>query len=146
MRRATLAPLLALLAAACDHEPPGLCESTRDCLAGQVCAEGVCAAEAAAPANRAPAAAPDAYGVAADGTLAVPAAGGVLVNDTDSDGDALVAERVVAPAHGVAYLSPDGAFVYVPDPGFAGSDGFTYRASDGFLRSDVTGVTLTVGP
>ena len=139
--------LLALLVAAgCDHDPLGRCETALECLAGQVCADGLCVAAPAAPPNQAPSAAADAYAAAVDAILSIPASSGVLVNDADADGDALSAERVASPAHGTLYLSPDGAFVYVPHPGFAGADGFTYRASDGALRSGVTSVTVAVGP
>lgn len=145
--RTRSAPLLvAFLVAACDHDPLGRCDTSLDCLDGQVCAEGVCTAAGPGPANHPPAAAADAYAVATDALLSIPAAAGVLVNDADADGDPLAAERVASPLHGTVFLSPDGAFVYVPHPGFAGDDGFTYRASDGALRSGVTSVTVTVGP
>lgn len=137
--------LLALLGA-CDYEPRGRCTSQQDCLAGQVCAGGVCAAEGAGLLNHPPVAAADAYTVAAGTILSVPAASGVLANDSDPDGDPLTAEKVADPTYGVVYLSPDGAVIYVPASGFSGTDTFTYRASDGSLRSDVTAVSVTVVP
>jgi hypothetical protein len=147
MRTRPAAALLALaLLAACDYDPRGRCASQQDCLAGQVCSGGLCAAEGAPPVEHVPVAAPDAYQVAAGANLQVPAASGVLANDSDPDGDPLVAEKVADPSYGVAYLSPDGAVVYVPALGFTGTDSFTYRASDGALRSDVTTVTVTVVP
>jgi large repetitive protein len=97
-------------------------------------------------ANRPPVASSDAYAAVAETPLWVHAGAGVLVNDSDPDGDELVAERASSPARGVVYLSPDGSFVYVPEFGFTGEDAFTYRASDGSLRSQVTTVTLTVSP
>jgi len=145
MRYATAAALLLVLAA-CDYDPAGRCAADRDCLAGQVCASGVCAPEPPAPPNGAPAAAPDAYGVAAGVTLDVAAATGVLANDADPDGDALEAERASVPAHGTVFLEPDGAFRYLPHSGFTGDDTFTYRASDGTLRSPLATVTITVSP
>jgi hypothetical protein len=144
VRNAIAAALLLL--AACDYDPGGRCTSSRDCLSAQVCAAGLCTAEGEPPPNNPPAAAGDAYTATADVVLDVPAAGGVLQNDADPDGDPLSAERVAPPAHGVVYVAPDGAFVYVPHSGFTGDDAFTYRACDGALRSDVTTVTLTVGP
>ena len=36
-------------------------------------------------------------------------------------------------------LNRNGSFTYSPDPGFAGSDVFTYRASDGTTPGDSTG-------
>jgi len=141
---ALLAPLL--LGAACDYDPRGRCASQRDCLAGQVCTGGVCGAQGAGPVNQPPVAAADAYAVAAGGTLNVPAASGVLANDTDPDGDPLAAEKAADPSHGIAFLSPDGALVYVPAAGFTGVEVLTYRASDGVLRSEAATVTITVGP
>jgi Bacterial Ig domain len=147
---AALLVLLLALLAACDYEPRGRCASQQDCLAGQVCTGGVCAAEAAegpvGPAPHAPVAAADAYVVAAGAILDVPPASGVLVNDSDPDGDPLTAEKVADPSYGIAFLSQEGAVVYVPALGFSGTDTFTYRASDGLLRSDVTAVTVTVVP
>jgi Bacterial Ig domain len=145
---ALLVSLLALLAA-CDYEPRGRCSSQQDCLAGQVCTGGVCAAQGpVGPLPHAPVAAADAYQVTAGAILDVPAASGVLANDSDPDGDALTAEKDPqgGPSYGVAYLAPDGSLVYVPALGFTGTDAFTYRASDGVLRSDVTAVTVTVVP
>jgi hypothetical protein len=143
---AALLVFLPALLAACDYEPRGRCTSQQDCLAGQTCAGGVCAAEGAGPVNHAPVAAADGYTVAAGAILDVPAASGVLANDADPDGDPLTAEKVADPSYGIVYLSPDGAVIYVPASGFSGTDTFTYRASDGTLRSDVTAVTVTVVP
>jgi VCBS repeat-containing protein len=92
--------------------------------------------------NRAPVAVDDAYSVTENATLTVPAPG-VLANDTDPDGDTLMAALVSPPQHGDLTLNPDGSFTYTPDPGFTGPDTFTYRASDGTLTDDAT-VTLTV--
>jgi VCBS repeat-containing protein len=96
------------------------------------------------PVNDTPLAAADVYATTEDTPLTVPGPG-VLANDSDPDGDALAAELVTGPAHGTLALSPDGGFTYTPDPEFAGTDGFTYRVSDGALASH-TSVTLTVWP
>ena len=42
-------------------------------------------------------------------------------------------------------LDPSGALVYTPDPGFSGTDTFTYAASDGALSDEAT-VTIVVTP
>jgi hypothetical protein len=55
----------------------------------------------------------------------------VLDNDTDVDGDALVAILVSGPSNGVLSLSPSGNFIYTPADGFAGTDSFTYVPNDG---------------
>jgi Big-like domain-containing protein len=147
MRTALALALLVL--AACDYDPAGRCDTSADCPAGQACGGGVCAPPAAAPPNEAPTAGADAYDVPAAGLFECAAAGGVLANDADPDGDPLVAERVgaSATAHGLAFLEPSGAFRYLlTDSGYAGTDAFSYRASDGALRSSPATVTLTILP
>ncbi len=146
MRNLVAAALLVSSMAGCDYDPAGRCASSRDCFPGQVCAAGLCAAEGEPPPNQPPAAAADAYAVTPNVILDVAAASGVLVNDADPDGDPLSAVPMAPASHGTVFLAPEGAFSYVPHSGFTGSDTFTYRASDGALRSDVTTVTLTVGP
>ena len=95
--------------------------------------------------NDAPVAANDAYTIAEDSLLTVPAPG-VLANDTDLDGDPLTAMLVNAPAHGALTLSPDGSFVYQPNTDFNGTDSFSYWASDGLTNSGPAIVTITVTP
>ena len=92
--------------------------------------------------NRAPAATDDAYAMNEDGWLVV-AAPGVLGNDTDADGDSLTAALVAAPANGTLELNLDGSFTYEPNPGFHGSDSFSYEASDGKAASEAT-VTIDI--
>jgi hypothetical protein len=94
-------------------------------------------------ANHPPGAAADAYTTTVKTTLTV-AAPGVLANDADPDGDALSAVLVSGPSHGTVTLNPDGSFSYIPATGFAGTDTFTYRASDGRAVSATATVTLTV--
>jgi FtsP/CotA-like multicopper oxidase with cupredoxin domain len=91
------------------------------------------------PLNDPPAAAGDAYSVAAGETLNV-AAPGVLGNDSDIDGDALSAVSHSA----LAGLTPnaDGSFSY--NATAAGEVSFTYQASDGIATSDPATVTITV--
>jgi hypothetical protein len=133
----------ALLLVSC-YDPAGRCTEDAECLSGQVCAEGLCAPGVPAPPGDPPVAAPDAYSVAAGAVLDVPASG-VLANDSDPGGGALTAELVDGAAFGAVYLAPDGGFTYAPILGFAGADSFTYRASNGVLRSAATAVSLTVG-
>lgn len=56
---------------------------------------------------------------------------GLIANDTDVDGDTLGAQLFIAPAHGIASVQPNGAFIYTPAPGFHGTDTFTYRVTEG---------------
>ena len=52
---------------------------------------------------------------------------GVLGNDL---GSGLTAGSPSDPPHGSVTLDPSGALVYTPDPGFSGTDTFTYVATD----------------
>ncbi|MGV0795303.1 Ig-like domain-containing protein, partial [Mycolicibacterium sp. XJ1819] len=58
--------------------------------------------------DEAPVTIDDAYQVDEDGVLTVPAAGGVLANDTDFDDDDLTAILVDGPANGTLELNADG--------------------------------------
>ena len=93
--------------------------------------------------NNLPVAANDAYNVNEDNTLNV-AAAGILINDSDADGDSLTAVLVSGPTDGSLTLSADGSFTYSPDDDFNGSDDFTYKADDGIGDSNVATVTITV--
>lgn len=94
-------------------------------------------------ANQTPVAVEDSYSFAEDSIFNVLASQGVLANDSDADGDALVATLVTQPTNGSLTLDLTGAFTYTPDPNFSGTDTFTYTASDGVLASAETTVTLT---
>ncbi|MDT0644872.1 tandem-95 repeat protein [Zunongwangia sp. F363] len=85
----------------------------------------------------------DFYETNQDETLIV-SAPGVLENDTDAEGDALTAEIVDQPVNGTVIFNSDGSFTYEPDPGFSGTDTFTYVANDGNLDSNEATVTITV--
>jgi VCBS repeat-containing protein len=93
-----------------------------------------------------PIAAPDAYTTDEDIALDVIAAGGLLANDTDADGDVLSAVLVTGPAHGALTLAPNGGFHYLGTKDYNGPDSFSYRANDGGLDSGVVVVELTVKP
>lgn len=93
--------------------------------------------------NDAPVVRDDQYSTPEDTVLAI-AAPGVLVNDSDPDGDALVTVLVSAPTNGLLVLNPNGSFAYTPTTNFNGSDVFTYRANDGQLDSDIATVTISV--
>ena len=97
--------------------------------------------------NDAPVAVDDAYTVAEGGTLDTTADTGVLLNDSDDDGDTLTASLVADVAHGDLTLNKDGSFTYVHDGSEAHSDEFTYSANDGTSDSGNVGtVTITVTP
>ncbi|RVB39935.1 Ig-like domain-containing protein, partial [Mesorhizobium sp. M7A.F.Ca.CA.001.06.1.1] len=92
------------------------------------------------PVNDAPVAADDIASVAEGGSVVV----SVLANDTDVDGDALTPILVTEPTNGTLTLNPDGSFTYAPKANFVGTDGFTYKASDGTAESNIATVALTI--
>lgn len=97
--------------------------------------------------NQAPTAVVDAYSTAEDTLLTVPAAQGVLINDTDPDaGDVLSALKVTDPAHGDLNFNADGSFTYLPDANFNGEDSFSYQVKDAEADGSTAVVTLTVTP
>jgi VCBS repeat-containing protein len=91
-----------------------------------------------------PVAGNDSYSIVQDLTLTVPAASGVLINDSDPDNDPLTAVLVSGPAYGTLALFPDGSFTYEPQASFIGTDSFTYKASTGIYESGVATVTISV--
>jgi VCBS repeat-containing protein len=96
------------------------------------------------PVNQAPVATNDTYSTAVNTPLSV-SAPGVLANDRDFDGDRITAVLVSQPADGTLTFNADGSFTYTPAAGFAGTDSFTYQASDGQLLSNVATVTINLG-
>lgn len=92
-----------------------------------------------------PTAVSDIYQVDVDSVLSVDALLGVLVNDSDPELDPLTAVLVDDVVSGVLNLALDGSFVYSPDPGFAGTDSFSYRASDGANTSSPATAIIQVG-
>lgn len=94
--------------------------------------------------NTRPVAVDDVYQLDQDTVLIAKGENSVLTNDGDQDGDILEAVLVTEPAHGVLLFSALGELDYEPEPGFFGTDQFTYQASDGKELSNVATVTLTV--
>jgi hypothetical protein len=76
--------------------------------------------------------------------VGVEVAGNVMDNDDPGDGPATI-ESHSQPTSGGLSLAAEGAFTYMPNPGFEGEDGFTYRLvdQDGDLSNTAT-VTLSV--
>jgi hypothetical protein len=69
---------------------------------------------------------------------------GVLANDNDVESAPLTAEVVQQPSHGTLEFHANGAFTYVPEPGYIGQDGFQYRAIANGLASAATTVNISV--
>jgi hypothetical protein len=93
--------------------------------------------------NDPPTAVADSFAGLKDRTLNV-GAPGVLINDSDIDGDPLSAVKASSPAHGVVTLASDGSFSYTPAAGYTGPDAFSYRASDGTATSATRIVSIIV--
>ena len=67
----------------------------------------------------------------------------VLANDSDADSDTLSVASVTQGESGTVTLS-GGSVFYTPDSDFAGTDGFTYTATDGNGGISSARVTMTV--
>jgi hypothetical protein len=90
-------------------------------------------------------AASDVYTGAENGTLVVPAASGVLANDTDLNHAALTATLVAGPAHGTLSAFAGGGFTYTPPANFSGIDTFAYQVTDGQSQTTAL-VSIVVTP
>jgi uncharacterized repeat protein (TIGR01451 family) len=82
-----------------------------------------------------------------DSPLTIATSSGLLVNDSDVDGDPLTASLVdTSSLHGTLALAIDGSFVYTPELDFNGQALATYRAFDGSSYSTPATLTITVLP
>jgi VCBS repeat-containing protein len=95
--------------------------------------------------NDAPVALDDSYATDRDVSLVI-SAPGVLMNDSDVDGNLLATDLIDLPAHGTLVFNTDGSFIYTPDSDYTGLDSFTYRASDGSLYSNLASISITIVP
>jgi len=95
------------------------------------------------PVNDLPNAAGEGHATAEDTPLTI-AAPGILANDSDVDGDVLVATVDAPPARGSVIVQPDGGFIYTPEADANGIDGFTYRVSDGRGGTATAAVGITL--
>ncbi|CAM4112448.1 Ig-like domain-containing protein [Gillisia limnaea] len=75
------------------------------------------------------------YSMLEDNVLEVLVSQGVLQNDSDPEGDELIAVLDRTTNYGVLDLREDGSFTYTPNPDFNGTDTFTYFANDGQVNS-----------
>lgn len=81
-------------------------------------------------------------------TLSLATAGGAALNGTlSASGTGPYTYAMVnSPAHGtISYFNPsNGAFTYIPNSGYAGTDSFTYTVSNGSGTSAASTVNITV--
>lgn len=99
----------------------------------------------AEPANQAPEAVDDTAGTLEDTPVVID----VLANDSDPEGWTLWITTLGTVAHGTVTVNLDGTFTYTPDPGFHGTETFTYEIRDNFFapyRTAMATVTVTVAP
>jgi len=99
----------------CDNGSPALCDNAVVNIT-------------VTPANDAPVATDDAGSTPED----TPLNGDVSINDGDLDGDPLTVNTtpVTSPANGNITLNANGAYMYVPNLNFFGSDSFEYQICD----------------
>lgn len=62
---------------------------------------------------------------------------------TDANGNTLTLRVISQPLHGTAGISGKTATFY-PDPGYAGTDSFTFSAWDGYTSSNLGTVSLSI--
>jgi len=98
---------------------------------GGRCDVGAYEDNALRPGNTPPLVENDYYITGFDEPLTVMVDEGILVNDSDPDGDTLVFTLRQTTTHGILTLNDDGSFVYTPEANFGGEDFFTYRLYDG---------------
>lgn len=95
------------------------------------------------PVNDAPVAVDDELTTNLDVALYISTAT-LLSNDYDVDGDALQVIIESYPSYGKFEVLSDHEFVYTPDPGWLGTDSFSYRLSDDQEYSGLAYVRITV--
>ncbi len=100
----------------------------------------------AVPVNDPPVGVNDSYSTDEDVPLTISASNGVLLNDSDAEGDGISAILVSGPNNGFVQLNDDGSFTYTPDQDFNGTDEFRYRPTDGMDQGNVTRVFINVSP
>ncbi|MGN6511309.1 MAG: Ig-like domain-containing protein [Chitinophaga sp.] len=93
--------------------------------------------------NEKPVAADDVYTVEEDDTLNVPRPG-LLVNDSDPDGDGLAVLIITSTKNGTLTLHADSSLTYLPNPDFFGNDTAFYTIADPGGLADTGRVIFTV--
>lgn len=120
----------------CDNGVPSLCDTAEVSIEVVPITTG----------NEPPVAQDDAAQTQVD----VPVSGNVLINDDDPDGDNIILNLtpLTGPNNGTVTLFGNGTFNYTPDPGFVGTDVFTYSICDDQIPSlcDTAEVTIIVIP
>lgn len=95
--------------------------------------------------NDAPVANPDSFSTPRNTPLTIQVSA-ILANDTDVDGDTLMAINATQPANGTLTAAGSAAALYTPNSNFTGTDFFVYTISDGNGGTASATVTITVTP
>ncbi|SNR57199.1 gliding motility-associated C-terminal domain-containing protein, partial [Lutibacter agarilyticus] len=76
----------------------------------------------------------------------VPFLGGLLLNDSDIDGDILVINTlpITLPTNGTVVINPDGTYIYTPSLDFVGTDSFVYEVCDDTITPICTTANVTI--
>ena len=102
--------------------------------------------------NDCPIAVNDTFNVDEGGTLLVDALNGILINDTDEEGDDLESSVVDTaltglPQNGIVTINSDGSFEYVHDGSETLEDSIKYIAKDGDINcADTATIYITINP
>lgn len=93
-----------------------------------------------------PVALDDSYDVIVSTPFTSTLVNGVLLNDSDADGDILTVNTtpISDTANGVLVLNGNGTFSYTPNLGFNGSDSFIYEVNDGTGNTTQAAVSINV--
>jgi VCBS repeat-containing protein len=63
---------------------------------------------------------------------------------SDPEGDPITYTQTTPPSHGTVVIETDGSYLYIPEPGYSGSDSFTYTVSDGLGGSNTYTVDVSI--
>lgn len=97
--------------------------------------------------NDRPVAVGDSYTTVPGVPFEVPAAEGVLVNDSDPEGEPIESASWALPQHGTLKHHTDGSFTYTPEAGFTGVETLWYSVRDElYQESEPATLTITVQP
>lgn len=66
------------------------------------------------------------------------------VEAKDADNDKLTFTQLSSPSHGSVLVKTDGTWIYVPNKGYTGTDGFMIKVTDGKGGSVISAVDITV--
>ncbi|MFH6992852.1 Ig-like domain-containing protein [Flavobacterium sp. FlaQc-48] len=86
----------------------------------------------------------DSYNCIGNVGITLNVAQGILANDVSPDGTTLTAVVLANATHGTVSLSTNGSFTYNPNPGYFGTDSFTYTLTSGSGKTSTGIANITV--